>query len=112
MPLRSSGHTGHKQETLPVLQDGFKGRAGRAVFSDLGYRRRKEDQRESHVGDQSRGLGSPLHGAGVGVCPKFRVRAAATHRGRVSGSRVPRFGKELPPFTVRVTPRSQRAFLV
>lgn len=97
---------------LPVLQDGFKGRAWRAVSSDLGYRRRKEDQCESHVGDQSRGLGSSLYGAGVGVCPKFRVRGAATHRERVSGSRAPLFGKELAPFTGRVTPRSQRAFLV
>lgn len=53
MPLRSSGHTGHKQETLPVLGQ-IQGRAGRAVFSDLGYRR-KEDQRESHVGVNQEG---------------------------------------------------------
>ena len=93
MPPRPSEHTGHRQETLPVLQDGFKGRAWKAVSSDLGYRRRKEDQRESHVGDQSRGLGSSLYRAGVGVCHKFRVRGAATHRERVSGSRAPLFGK-------------------
>lgn len=44
--------------------------------------------------------------------PKFQVRGAATHRERVSGSRTPLFGMELPPFMVRVTPRRQRAFLV
>lgn len=112
MPLGSSEHVGHVQETLPVLQAQVKGRAWRAVFSDLGYWRRREDQRESNVGDQSRGLGSSLCGAGVAVYPKFQVRGAATHRERVSGSRTPLFGMELPPFMVRVTPRRQRAFLV
>lgn len=42
MPLGSSEHVGHAQETLPVLQARVKGRAWRAVFSDLGYWRRRE----------------------------------------------------------------------
>ena len=83
MPLRSSEHMGHTQETLPGLQVRVKRRAWRAAFSDLGYRRRREDQHESSMGGQSRGPGSALCRAGVAVYPKFQVRGAATERGPV-----------------------------